>query len=60
MRILYPIFALCTGMVSYEIHADEMKALFAFLLAPIAWGYWLVTKQVNLTIIQHTFEFFFK
>jgi len=58
--IIYTIFATCTAMIGYSIYNDLFFAIIDFFFAPIAWIYWLVTHQVNMTIIKQTFEFFLK
>jgi hypothetical protein len=57
---LYTIFCVCTAMVGYHIHHDFIWAVVDFFFAPIAWTYWLVLHQVNLSIIKATFSWFFQ
>ena len=57
---LYLIFCVATAMIAYHITHDECDAILAFLFAPLYWVYWLVTHQINLTIIKETFAFFLK
>jgi hypothetical protein len=59
-EFLYVIFCVETAMIGYTIHHSLFWAIVNFFLAPIAWGYWLVTHQVNMSIIRETFLFFLR
>lgn len=60
IKFLYPIFALITAMVGYHIHGSIGYAITDFFFWPIAWAYWLITHNVNLTVIKETFAFLLK
>jgi hypothetical protein len=60
MRLLYLICAVITGMVAWTITHHWVWVLLCFIFWPVAWVYWLVTHQVNLSIIKETFPWFFK
>ena len=61
MRNLYGFFYLiiATGsfMVGYTIHGTVFYSILNFFFWPISLIYWLVTKQINLTVIKSTFGF---
>lgn len=54
------VFATATAMVGHTIHGGFFWTVVDFFLSPLAWCKWLICKQVSLTIIRSTFEFFFK
>jgi len=54
------ILGVLTSMVGYTIHNSIFWAIMDVLFWPFAWIKWLVLKQVNLSIIKETFEFFLK
>jgi hypothetical protein len=60
VRFLWPVAALATAMIGYQIHGSVFWAIMDFLFMPFAWAKWLVLQEVNLTIIKSTFEFFLK
>jgi hypothetical protein len=60
VRVLWPVAALATAMIGYQIHGSVFWAIMDFLFMPFAWAKWLVLQEVNLTIIKSTFEFFLK
>jgi hypothetical protein len=53
------IFNIMTAMVGHTIHGGCFWTLMDFLFSPFAWAKWLILHQVTLTIIQHTFSWFF-
>lgn len=53
------IFSTFTSMVGYEIHGNVFYAIVNWIFSPLAWIYWLLTKSVNLNIIEQAFSFFF-
>jgi hypothetical protein len=57
---IYIAFCLFTSMIGYHKHHDISYAILDWIFAPIVWIYWFVTQQINLTIINETFAFFFK
>jgi hypothetical protein len=58
--ILYLIFSVATAMIEYTISNSGLDAFWAFIFTPFFWIYWLVTHEINLTIIKETFAFFLK
>lgn len=54
------IFSVLTAILGHEIHGSLFWAFMDFLFPLIAWIKWLVLHQVNVTIIQHAFSFFFR
>lgn len=59
-ELIYLIIAIGAAMVGYEIHHSAFIAVLCFFFWPIALIYWLVSKQINLTVITHTFSFLLK
>lgn len=57
---IYFIFCIATAMIGYTIHGDTAFAVIDFFFAPLVWAKWFVFKEVNITIIWQTFEFFFR
>lgn len=57
-RFIYLICAVCTSIIGYNIHNSLFWSIMDFLFMPITWLYWLVTKQINLSIIKEAFSFF--
>jgi hypothetical protein len=57
-RLLYFLFAVCTGIVGYAINHSVFWAICDFLFSPFAWAKWLICKQVSLPIIKQAFSFF--
>lgn len=47
-------------MIANDKYADVLWAIICGIFAPITWGYWLITKDINITEITNTFDFFFK
>ncbi len=58
MRYMYIIFALCTSIVGNEIHNSIFWSIVDFFLAPFVWCKWLIYKEVNISIIKSSFDFF--
>jgi hypothetical protein len=59
-KLLYTVFSVCTAMIGYHIHYSWFWTIMDFLFAPIAWIKWLICHEVCITIIKHTFPFFFR
>jgi hypothetical protein len=59
MKILYATFAVMTSMVGHTMHGSIFFAIMDFLFTPFVWVKWIVLKQINLTIIENTFPWFF-
>ena len=63
--LIYVIFCVATGMVGYNINvaANSNWPLFwsviDWLFAPFAIAKWLICHQLNISVIKHTFAFFF-
>lgn len=56
---LYTLFAICTGMIGYNInHGSVGWAIVDALFAPLSWCKWLICHQINVSMIKHTFDFF--
>jgi hypothetical protein len=58
--VVYSIICIATAMINYHMYHNLFYAILSFILTPITWIYWLITQQINLTIIQDTFSFFLK
>ena len=56
----YTFFCLATAVVGMEINHNAFWAIVDFFFAPFAWLKWLIYHEVNVSIIKHAFEFFFK
>ena len=59
-RLLYLIFQIAVAMVGYHMHKDIGWTIVDFIFAPLVVIYWLVTHQINLSIIKETFNFLLK
>lgn len=59
-RIIYFLFQIATAMIGYTIHGNLFYSFVNLCFAPLAWLYWLITHNVNMTIIQQTFSFLFQ
>lgn len=57
---LYVVVSTATAMIGYNIHHNWFYSILDFIFTPIAWIWWLINHDVNLTIIKDTFSFFFK
>ena len=57
---MYTILCVATAMIGYNIHNDIFWAIVDFLFMPIVWCKWLIYEEVNISIIEETFEFLFK
>jgi len=58
-RIIYTLFCIATSMIGYQIHGNVFYSIVDFLFTPIAWMWWLIGRDVNISIIKDTFSFFF-
>lgn len=58
--VIYMIFAICTGVIGHQIHGSIGWAILDWIFAPLAWLKWLLCHEVNISIIKHAFDFFFK
>ncbi len=57
---IYLVIAIATAMIGYQIHNNFFYSIINFIFWPISWIYWLITHDVNLTVIKQAFEFFLK
>jgi hypothetical protein len=57
--LLYILICIGTAMVGYQIHHSEFWSVVNFFFAPISWVVWLICHDVTLTVIKHTFAWFF-
>ncbi len=55
----YLILCTLTSIVGYNIHQDLLWAIFDFWIAPLIWVKWLILKEVNITLITNSFNWFF-
>lgn len=59
-RVLYFLFATFVAMVNYKIYASVFYAIVSFFLAPLSLVIMLFKQTLTLSVIESTFEFFFK
>lgn len=59
-QAIYLTFSVCVAMIGYTIHGNMFYSILDFVFTPVAVIYWLIDKDLNLTVIKHTFEFFLK
>lgn len=52
---VYPVIGLFTAIVSYHLYHDIFLAIINGVVWPLSWGYWLITKSVNFTLIKNIF-----
>jgi hypothetical protein len=63
--LIYVIFCVATGMVGYNINVAAASSCPLFwsivdwAFTPIAIVKWLICQQLNMSVIKHTFAFFF-
>lgn len=57
-KIIYVLFCIATAVVGNEIHHNAFYAICNFLFAPLSWLVWLISHDVNMTIIKDAFSFF--
>lgn len=63
--IIYSIFCIAVAMVGYNINvaANSNWPLFwsimDYIFTPITIAKWMICQQLNISIIKHTFAFFF-
>lgn len=56
-KIFYSIMGVATAMVGYTIHGSMLWAIVNWFFWPLSLIVWLITKEINLTVIKTTFEF---
>lgn len=59
LRLLYGLIGLFTAMVGYEIHHNLFFSFVNFIFWPISLAVWLIIHDLNISVIKHTFSFFF-
>lgn len=57
--LLYSIFSVCIAIIGYQIHHSLLWAFVDLLFAPIVLLKWAICHEINLTIIQQAFSWFF-
>ena len=57
--LFYLLICVGTAMVGYQIHSSMFWSIINFFFTPISWVVWLLSHDVTLTIIKHTFAWFF-
>lgn len=60
IKTINTIFALLTANIGLTIHNSFFWTIVDFLLFPLVWLKWIILHEVNLSIIQKSFEWFFK
>jgi hypothetical protein len=51
-------FSTCTAIVGQTIHGSFWWGIVDFLFWPLVWIKWLLYKDVNLTLIKESFNWF--
>ncbi len=59
MKVLYTVFCVLVAMVGYTIHKSIFWSIMDFIFTPIALIKWIIFHQITLSVIEHTFEWFF-
>jgi len=59
-QLVYLAFAIFTAIVGKHINGSVFWAIIDFFFAPFVWVKWMLCEQVSLSIINHSFDFFFK
>ncbi len=57
--LIYLLFCTCTAIVGSNIHHSIFWSIVNFFFAPLSIIKWLIFKEINMHIIQHSFDFFF-
>jgi len=58
--LLYTLFCVLTAMIGYNINNQSLFwAIVDFIFTPLAWIKWIICQEVTLSIIKHTFAWFF-
>lgn len=57
--LIYLLFCVATAEIGYTIHHSAGWALVDFIFTPLAWVKWIICHEVTLSVIKHTFEWFF-
>lgn len=56
--ILSLIASTCTAMIGQTIHGSLWWGIVDFFFFPLVWIKWLICRDVNLTIIKESFNWF--
>jgi len=59
-ELAYFMLCLFTAMIGYSRHGSLFWSIIDFILMPIVWCKWLILHQVNITMIERTFDFLLK
>jgi hypothetical protein len=57
--LLYLLICAGTGMIGYEKYHSMVWAIVDFFFTPLTWLIWVCSHGVTLTLIKHTFAWFF-
>lgn len=58
--LLYLVFALCIANIGNYLHGSIVWTIFDFFFAPFVLIKWFFCKEITLTIIKHSFDWFLK
>lgn len=58
LGLIWLVFVLCTANIGYYIHKSVIWAIVDFIFAPLVWIKWFVFRDVTLSIIKQSFEWF--
>ena len=56
--LFYLIFGAATSIIGYNIHNSIFWSIVDFILAPFVWIKWFIYKEVTLSIIKQSFNWF--
>lgn len=59
-QLLYLLTCIATAMVGYTIHNSITWSIIDFIFTPLALIKWVICHEINLTIINETFNFLLK
>lgn len=57
--LIYFLFTIGTGMISYTINHSIFWAILATIFTPVAWIKWLIYHDISMSILRETFSFLF-
>lgn len=57
--VVHLLIATATAMIGYNIHNSIFWSIVDWFFWPFAWIKWLICQEVNMSLIRHTFAFFF-
>lgn len=58
--LFYSVAGILTAIIGKTIHGSIFWAIMNFFFWWISWVKWLICKDVNISIIKESFDFFFK